>query len=829
MNVSPNNNGDDVGINVTPTPSINKGVFFNELEKKFKHKGTYKYAYFFNSTKFLFQRVINNLQNILNNKVINFRELFGEEHEDKFLKFQAVNSLRVGEDGFLLDKDIESDLFSLLQRVAFDNHKFFDEREAVNVYTTTFDDCEVVGDDLLSPKSSLDKTSFFYSLFKNKFVGFVFNKSLSSDGDSSMYVSKKRFLLQGQMLRKADIPTKYKITCKHPIINKDEPGKKPVVCNQIVYCSPVDGVHSVVKCGRGHTVKEIDKATPEETREFFIYRALDVTNRSDSELSSGGMLSGELVELFSLVSLGEDGVEEFWCNAVPTYNSGQTKMNFFVLNYEPVSNKKPLKNPILLRDRDKHFCFLNDVFESIKYYYKTVHKQTINNQNKVVGLSMVLQYLCQRFLGSLYPALFCAKTGTGKSFYYSLLSECLFDNSVVVQPSVRRNQFIGGQDSVSILGNKLFLPGFVQTKSFIFVEEMAEKIEEYLNNKHNKQYDVDGNLFSMHKQCYDSGGRKEINVGIQGSFPVMVNAVPCSVGNSTSLKSNTRKYYKRLKLEYEKLGGVGVPSRKVPFFKPLRYYIDVLQDDLLAKAHAVVRADYESFFMTGLDFAEQSRFTFFYMVDDLDETLKVQEGVGDEGVLRRRERVGTRKRLVHKRELVDELEELLGGLRVLSKDQEEFLDVVNDWVDRWLDREVSQFSFDVGDVPTHLKKNLARMNSDLLLLHKTYYGLPLEFLEEDKSLLVWWNSYNYSLLSVREAAMVVKPLVDGPKVVDLDVVENEMHVQGLRRRAEAESLGVTVSDDLVGAGEEFDRVISKGLFEDLPDEEFSNNEYEEEV
>ena len=777
--------------------SIKKSLFFEELQRKFKHRGNvkYKFAYFNNSTTFIFERVIENRDLIINNNSINFKFIIGDD--EKFGRLQASNPGKIGEDGELFDNDILSDIVDLLKNISREDNKVFDARVVSNVYSTEFDDCVVVDDDLLLPKSTLDKVSLFYALFKNKNINFKFNGKIDSSIVNNMYVCKKRFSLQSQILRKVDIPTKYKITCKHLIMpnNSVSSPVTPTTCNQITYCSPVDGIHSVVKCKRGHTIKDIEKATPEETRPFFIYRAKDITEDDSGASVEEDKNEDKIVDIFSLIPLEED---EFECNAVPTFNNNQTKMNYFIISYNPIVNKLDLKSNFLLK-KNSHF-FLDDIFCSIKDYFKTYHNQKITDQNKIICLTMILQYLCQRYFNNLYPGLGLGKTGSGKSFHFNLLSEILFDNSIVVQPTIRRNQFIGGQDSISLLGNKLFLPGYVQTKNFIFVEEMAEKIEEYISNKNNKNYDIDGNLFAMHKQCYDSGNRRQINIGIQGSIPVTINAVPFSVGNSTSLRTNKKRYFNLLKKNFIRLGGNGVPSHKKPLFKPLQYYKYIVQDEKLMNAHKAVRDEYDGFFMNGLDCAEQSRFIFYYMIDDIDNVFNQD----DKGELRRRNRVGELKRQVHKKELLNELDLLFNKLKSPSKAQNNFLDVVFDYMDRWLENNPSQFMFENNDVPTHIRNNLAKMNGDLLLLHKTYFNLPLEFTEDDKKLLHYWNNFNYRLLSVKEAAMFVKPIF-GDGSIDIDILENNKYVEELRLQAEEKERGVIeLSED---ENEDFNKIF----------------------
>jgi hypothetical protein len=231
---------------------------------------------------------------------------------------------------------------------------------------------------------------------------------------------------------------------------------------------------------------------------------------------------------------------------------------------------------------------------------------------------IILQYLCKRYLNTLYPALVLGKTSSGKTYWFNLLEKIILKNSIKIEASVTRNKFIGGQSSMTLNNSsKLFLPGYVETRDFIFINEMATEIEKYVANENNKNVDNNTNLFYLFKSCYDSSDKNTVNVGIQDSREIQVNAVSFAVGNFMTLKSNRRKYLNALKRNYRSLDGdlVGNFSINWPLFKPINYYKKVMQNETLARAHIRTREEYASYYMTGLDCAEQSRMTFFMVID----------------------------------------------------------------------------------------------------------------------------------------------------------------------------------------------------------------------
>lgn len=753
--------------------------FLQELKLLFKAKNVYKSALFYGSNLKVFDAVVNNIDVIVDNGKVNLKDILIDD--DLFERLRSLNGGSINEDGSI-DEGFEDEIITLLKLS-------LEEESSVNVgsspneslSTDDFVDSKFVGDELL-PDKKFDMTSLFYNLFKDKDINFRFNPSLKNISSNDK-VTTKTFELIGDVISVMDVPVKYEIKCTayNPKYN--------AVCNNLVKVSPIDAIHSAVKCRANHTIKNVEQATPSEVRRMFLYRAKEYSSSSE-------------VILFSLNRFNSSKVV---CNLVPVFDKNVSKNNYYVLGFQSVNPKKSLSEPILLKDEANYF-FLNDIFESIKKYLKSNHREVVTNQNKVFALVMIFQYLSQRYLDTLYPALGIGKTRSGKSYFYHLLSTTLFLNSVKLDPTIRRNQFIGGQSGFSVNNNRLFIPGHVQSKDFIFIEEMAEKINSIHSNSNFAKLDVDNDLFNMFKRVYNFSDRL-VNIGIQDSVDVKVNAVSFCTGNVESLTSVKQKYMKVFRSNYKKLGGdIGsLPSNTSPW-KPLNYY-KKFDDPLILKAHIITRNELDFFFMSGLDFPDQSRFAFFLAVDPYSKNYESK-------VKTRGSNLNFIRDKVHKEELNDELDDVFKGVfkKKHQKNMEKFLNDVYDWTEEFYNANKSQYHYENGEISGHIFDYLCESNRDFLLLQKTYYNQPFEFLEEDKQLLIYWNSFNYTMMDTDESAMVKQPDVLNPPYIDENKIFRDMDEVEQKIKDQQDELSIPFDDvaDEIGDINDFEKLVIGG-------------------
>ena len=760
---------------------LNKSQPLMELRYKFKHKSKNSEQYFYNCNKKVFDLVVKNWQQILDDNKVNLKKLLPD---DLFTKLQQKNIQLIDEDGNI-DKIIEKDIIQLLNQSVELTLNKNDKRNITEQYDNNFVDCDIVDSEsidldnvmTLKPNKTLDKIGLMYNLFKDNNINFKFNPKINNTSKDNKFISTRKIRLNNYTITEIDMPTKLSITCKNMIFPKKDENFTPYTCNYITTFSPVDATHSSIYCKRKHILKNIDKATPEEVRKIYIYQGEYIEDEEQQE------------NIF--LSFNKITEEDIICNVIPDYDEKNLKYKYFILGWKELNEKVRLKNNILLKK--PHPIFMLDIFESIKTYFKTYHNETVLNQNKYVGLIMIFQYIAQKYLHSLYPGMVLGKSRSGKTYFYSLLSKILLQNSVKIESNVTRNRFIGGQSAITINNNKMFFPGYVNTKNFIFINEMAEKIEEYLQMMKSKYSDISNNLFSMHKTCWDSGDNNKVDVGIQGSEEITVKAVPFSVGNFETLQTNRKTYWGMLKKQYSKLGG-NVDELKIreSLFKPLGYYKENKNDELLIKAHQKVRENYNGYFLTGLLKPEQSRFVFFSVIDPKSKDyVKPNYNIS---------RLGKTTQQTHKKELNEELDKTFNKLTIIkNEDIVKFENKISNWFGKkYIEGKYNQFKdlSTMSGLIGQLHDSLPKMNAELLLLHKVYYDLPLQFTDEDKQSLTWFNNFNYKMLSTDEAAMIIKPAEDCAE--DSDEIEKDMNAV---EREEKEKIEEGVELDINGKGE----------------------------
>lgn len=600
------------------------------------------------------------------------------------------------------------------------------------------------------PKHDFDYAAFMLNFFNfGNNVKYKYMKCTTKKiNDNYSYLQKNALEITGarEIVR---VPTKYKVTCTHKN-GLTECGNIVSFCDMHkhsnIYCS--DSIYGIFDKESKHTIKNIEKATISDTVTLYLYTARDLSNP-------------EQKEEFVVASINKIDDTYIYTNGFLHYVEGTTTL--YVISHKPIENtRKKLEKEILKKDNSKFF-FLNDVIKSIKEYYEEYHNIKISNANKIVAEVIIFQLLANKFFDYNFKAFVLGTSGSGKTFWSKVLLPLFTNRFAVLQgDSLTRNRYLGGRSNMlSKLYNSTFSAGFVATNDLLFVEETAEQLEKF----HDPRFtDLSNNIFSMDKRVGNKG--EKYDVGIQGSTKLTVKATTFLTGNIESMMTLNNEYSKRLSKIYRTItGGSHVPPSAM-LYKPIEFYSKILKNENLAKSHLKVRKDFywNKNYITSLPTAEQARKEIFIA---LEEDKFERQDLSD---------LNTTKIVdiqPHREEFIAELAKIFENKKSVpikfKNDIEMFMKNEFFYTSR------NNFCRDKQDkVNTHIIISQINLCVYLIYMNKLYYDLPIEFTNDDKELIRYFESFNYNTLSSKEASMIIRPRFVNDFYLNTEEVNNEI-------------------------------------------------------
>ena len=729
---------------------------------------------FIQPPKQFFIDIIESYDHILDTSVINIEEIMQDRKlnknrivpkERRIEQLLLKNKVRI-QDNIIVSEYAEP-IIKLLKLYKLD---LAVPNKKTNTRNFSYKDAEEDEDeeDYIVPYSNTDLSSVKLNLFYNKDVKYKFvGKEKPAKLDKTISNLQTLKLKINGMLEHTIVPIKRKAICTE----KDEYGAE---CGNIVHFCDTH-LHSKIKCtdsfgGKGHLIKKPENAQVEENTVFYTYEGSDLCDSNSTELI-----------ICSLVELDQSNVI---CNAIYV-NDSQSNYLLILAVEETIVEK--LKEPILLKE-DTSIHFLDDIYKSIQNYLNKYHDIKLTNQNKYVG--QVISFICLNniFYDIRMNSLIVGASGSGKSVWSEFLIPLFtFNYKIVLGTDITRNKFIGGRSNiVSSNSNSMFSAGYIATQNIIFAEECTNSLKDFKDVKVNQS----NNIFHLVKAA--SG--REIDVAIQGGQKVYPKASTILVGNLEQLDF-TSEYKQYVANKYRKLGDERY-KEAFPLFKPIEYYIDILKDVELAKAHAVVRQTYKNIsgnhYVTRLPPAEQARYAFMIVLeDDLDNRRQKRQ-------LKKEEILVNPKR----EQLINELSEIfLDEDRHVKKIPYKLKKQINDFYNDEYYDERNNFKTIFGlDKPinTHIENNIVMIMEQLVWMNKVYYNKEDELLtENDKHIIRDFLKYNYNTLSTKEASLITRPYINDFKILSEDAInasiDKNLELQN-KKRKEKEDMEKLIKD-----------------------------------
>ena len=596
------------------------------------------------------------------------------------------------------------------------------------------------------------------NLFYNRDVEFKFNHDIPLTevrSHSRVQTCRLNIINMGSTYA---LPIKYNIVCTASTDFGIECG------NVVEFCDVHK--HSAIKCtdttttsNKGHTIKAVDKVKPVDNKMLYRYYGSDESNEDSKEFM-----------VYSFVKLSDNIAT---CNCIFINDDNQKKIYVLAVKEEKIQDD--LEEPILLKN-PKNACFLEDIFQSLKKYYKKYHNFILTDQNKMVAKVYIFQCLMNKMFNRRFHSFVMGKSGSGKSIYSKMIFPMFtFDFQVVSGTGVTANRFLGGQDI-----NKNFLPGYAVTQDLVALEECSSALNYYLDPNNQRFNSNNSNLFHMMKlACGDT-----YNTSQQASQTVNPKASFFLVGNLEHLKLLTEGYKKLVARHYKKFSSGKNYDFSLPIFKSIDYYKETLDNDNLAKAHAYVRLNNyrDSFFMTGLPEAEQARFIF---------NIILENDIFRRGIVEMPHNMNNKedkyKRFnVHRTDFMEEL----GIFKHFKYNKKLFNQIRKFFYEEYLLGRNNFNKIKGEDMNSHIKVALFEVIYFYIICNKIYWDEELGLKEEDKSKVRHFLRFNYNSLTEEESCEKIKPAIndynsyDVNELESLNVLKNEEYVAKLKEEGE---------------------------------------------
>jgi hypothetical protein len=254
------------------------------------------------------------------------------------------------------------------------------------------------------------------------------------------------------------------------------------------------------------------------------------------------------------------------------------------------------------------------------------------------------------------------------------------------------------------------------------------------------------NLFAWIK-AIDS----EIDRAIQGSQSTKPNAVLCCFGNLENLRFIRSELLSKIRKKYTNFSAGKTYNNNYPLYKQPEWYAKVMNNELLAKAHAYVReTDYNTInYVTGLPTAEMSRYAFFIVLEDEDKGFTKRSFIGED----------KEEYQLHREMFIQNLKDIFKlDTEYLPEPDMKFKKDVWDWFNDYIQNHRNNFRPNTKrDINNHIFKKMVNMCTDLIYLNNLFYNKEMTFRDSDKLLLEGFLSFNYNTLDKQEASMSTRP------------------------------------------------------------------------
>ena len=536
------------------------------------------------------------------------------------------------------------------------------------------------------------------------------------------------------------IPTKYKTVCTCQT-QFGECG------NSVNYCRvhkhwklTCNDSHNNVESG--HTIKDPFSKPAIENRKLFHYLLTDKNDDSNKEITA-----------YSLTEITSNVIK---CNCVFVNNDIEPFV--LILGVDVTDEDDSFEGDFLLKN-PKNFTMINDVYESIRKYYKKHHNVLIDNKNKVIWQIVILQMLCKKFFNNRVHSIILGKSGTGKTFPVdAILPLFTFNEKRVVGSSITRNKFLGGPQNKNV---STFVPGYASSQEAVFLDEVSSSIQSF-----SKAPDQHANPIAMIKDA----SKSFYTVAIQGGDKVAGNATFILAGNLENMNEHVLEYKKKVRNNYKTYSNVR-SNFNGPLFKSIEYYSVDKGNTFMAKAHAYARKNFNRDYLTGLEPAAIGRFSFVVLLEDDNDVLeRLPKGCNyHTKSLKMFDTISGKK--LHRNNFIDELNGVFG----LDEDNklcsipQVFSDKVHEFFyEEFLANRNNFSKFKNESVNTHFQKSLINIITQLLYMDKVYWGKPLEIGEDDLLIVNDIMLYNFNSLSIDEAKKVKKPYYNDYDVFKAD-------------------------------------------------------------
>lgn len=499
-----------------------------------------------------------------------------------------------------------------------------------------------------------------------------------------------------------------------------------------------------------------------------------------------------------------------------TVKKGKVNMAKFLLalGVNINASKDTLSQEIIKKHKNE--VFYNDIFESLKKYLLVYHHKKINDNNKIVACTLIFTIISNLFYNVRFDYHVIGKSGMGKSFWGNIIPKLFTGKTITADGgSISKNRYLGGTSGkTNIAGKTAIIKGLVGSHKFIMIEEASNKLNDFLDKFGSKT----NNIYSMRKLT--SGGKVPITT--QGTSEYSVIANEYLTGNLSNMNSN-EDYLNMVSKEYKKL--INKNESNIPkniskkyisewsLFRPLRFYIKKMNNQILAQAHFNVRTNNISnekyigvgrnnHYITRLPVAEMARFAFFHVIEGKEHGKK-KVTLEDDDFFHN----------IHRNQILEELG--LNKIDLMATNDKKYLDLKEE-IEEYINEEFlyhhhnfNIFNDNGDDINSHIVKALIKICLVFTIIQKNFYNVSeYELTNEDKKNFSNFMIYNYNTLSPDEARMKSKPYNNDYIDFDKDMLRDKNINENIKESEEKEKYNQTGKEVIFDYSDDSDSLVN---------------------
>lgn len=607
-------------------------------------------------------------------------------------------------------------------------------------------------DEILIPSNEFDYRRFIMNAKDNIFIKYFYNHLEEKTTNPTKQTLQTQKIRINNYFGEDALDVEYAIACQD--------------CGKRIFFDRFYSKHSL-KCDVCESTLSRTSSNITVDKKMKLYKySVSIYNEKEHRWVDDEKLWWSIEKLFT----GEQEVQFVKINHKERDSHSSTDYNLIVA-YNKFFRSEKIGYDIITKEVPKGKVVSEHIYDCLCEYFHKEHDLTISNQNRMVNVLGVFSSLCNLCFSMKMSVVMLGESGVGKSFLTeNILPALNLFNVIVSGTNVSKSKYVGGKPEVkSSLSAVIFQKGIVGTNNLVTIEEFGSVLNLYVTDS--SKY-MTNNILNMEKEFNDN----TVKTTTHGTTEYPLKATRIFNGNLENLESYS-EYRNELFREYKKLGGIKFKSN-LPIYRPVQWYIDIVGDELLARAHYNLRSgnriskpsvkkinwDFSlNHYVLHVEDALFSRFSYVFVFEHnpydngslSKEELNMRKGFNNF--------VDTKR--IHTKQIVDEIEEIITKINLdlvsqnTSKMYADFFEEINEYIEEEFLKKRNNYIFgNKKRLNSHIKNRLLKKARAWFMLEKMFKKEKLELTEEDKELFEKFEVYNYNSLGFNESVGKTTPM-----------------------------------------------------------------------